>query len=114
MILKNGEKVFIIARRLFEKDLRRHFVGQVLESSDMTVRVSGYSFVYDDVNGDFMRREEVRTRIFSLTDAGYVINLLPGEAVLEDISYQTDDKNQRMITDGKTFQMNVSEFSTRR
>jgi len=113
MTLKIGEKVFIITLRLIEKDLRRHIVGEVLESTDMTARVRGYAFVYDDASGDFMRREEVRTRIFSLTDAVYIINLLPGETVLEDISYQADDKNQRMITDGKTFQMNVSEFSAR-
>jgi hypothetical protein len=39
MTLKNGEKVFIIARQLFEKDLRRHFVGEVIESSETTVRL---------------------------------------------------------------------------
>lgn len=113
MTLKNGEKVFIIARRLFEKDLRRHFVGEVLESTETTARLRGYTFVYDDASGDFVRREDLRTRLFSLTDAGYTINLLPGEVVIEDISYQTNEKNQRVITDGKTFQMNVSEFSAR-
>ena len=113
MMLKNGEKLFIIARRLFEKDLRRHFVGEVLESTDTTALVRGYAFVYDDASGDFLRREEARTRIFSLTDAVYVINLLPGETVLEDISYQKNAKNQRIITYGNTFQMNVSEFSAR-
>jgi hypothetical protein len=113
MTLKNGEKVFIIARQLFEKDLRRHFVGEVIESSETTTRLRGYTFVYDDASGDFLRREELRTRVFSLTDAGYIINLLPGEALIEEVSYQTNDKNQRVLTDGKTFQMNVSEFSAR-
>ena len=114
MILKNGEKVFIISRRIFEKDLRRHFVGEVLESNEAVARVRGYAFVYDDINSDFVRREELRTRIIPLTDAGYIINLLPSEAVLEEISYQTDERNQRTITDGKTFQLNISEFSARR
>ncbi len=113
MVLDIGEKVFIIARRIFEKDLRRHFAGEVLESTDATARVRGYTFVYDDASGNFVRREEVRTRIFSLTDAGYIINLLPDETVIEDVSYQINDKNQRILTDGKTFQMNVSEFSAR-
>ena len=114
MTLKIGEKVFIIARRLFEGDLRRHFVGEVLESADTTARVRGYAFVYDSVSGDFVRREELRTRVFSLTDAGYIINLLPEEVVLEEVSYQKNAKNQRIITDGKIFQMNVSEFSATR
>lgn len=113
MTLNTGEKVFIIARRLFEKDLRRHFVGEVLESTDSAARVRGYAFIFDANSGDFVRRDEIRTRIFSLTDAGYIINLLPGEAVIEEISYQTTNNNQRILTDGKTFQMNVSEFSAR-
>jgi hypothetical protein len=113
MTLKPGEKVFIIARRLFEKDLRRHFVGEVLESTDTTARMRGYAFIYDANSGSFVRRDEIRTRIFSLTDAGYIINLLPGEVVIEEVSYQSNDNNQRILSDGKTFQMNVSEFSVR-
>lgn len=113
MVIKNGEIVFIIARRLFEKDLRRHFVGEVVESTDTVVRVRGYAFVYDEFSNTFVRREEVRRRVFSLTDAGYIVNLLPADAVLEDIRYLADRDNQRFITDGKTFKMNVSEFSAR-
>ena len=37
MVLGIGEEVLIIARRLFEKDLRRHFVGEVQEVSDMAI-----------------------------------------------------------------------------
>jgi hypothetical protein len=114
MMLKQGEKVFIIARRIFEKDLRRHFAGEVLESTDTAVRVRGYAFVYDDNSQEFVRRDEIRTRLFSLTDAGYIINLMPSEVILEEIRYQIDERNQRIITDGKAFQLNVSEFSARR
>jgi len=114
MVLNPGENVFIISRRLFEKDLRRHFVGEVQESTDTVVRIRGYAFVYDDNSQDFVKRDELRTRIISLTDARCIINLLPGDANLEDIRYQIDDRNQRIITDGKTFQLNVSEFSARR
>ena len=113
MVLENGEKVFIVARRFFLQELRRHFVGVVLESTDMVVRVKGYAFVFDDAKNDFVRREEIRTRIFSLTDAGYIINIFPNEAILDDISYKVDENNQRIITDGKTFKMNISEFSAR-
>ena len=113
MVLEYGEKLFIVTRRLFLQDLRRHFVGEVQVSTDMVARVKGFAFVYDDTNATFKKRDETRTRIFSLTDAGYIINVLPKEAILEDISYQVDEKNQRYITDGKTFKLNVSEFTSR-
>jgi hypothetical protein len=111
MILTNGEKVFIITRRIFEGGLRRHFVGEVQESTDSPVRVRGYAFVYDSRISDFLRREGLRTRILSLVDTNYVINLLPLEAIIEDIHYQVDADNQRMFTNDKTFNMNISEFS---
>ena len=57
LIKKNGEKIFIGTRRLFERDLRRHFVGEVQECTDFAVRVQGYAFVFDDINGDLLRRE---------------------------------------------------------
>ena len=113
MILENGDKIFIVTRRLFEKDLRRHFVGEVHEATDMAVRIKGFAFIYDEQSAIFVRREEVRTRIFSLIDAGCIINVLPRDVVVEDIRYQTNDKNQRTITDGKSFKMNVSEFNIR-
>jgi hypothetical protein len=113
MVLENGEKIFIVTRRSFVEDLRRHFVGQVLGSTDMVVRAKGFVFVYDNTKGDFVRREDVRTRVFSLTDAGFIINILPNEASLEDIHYQVDENNQRIITDGKTFKMNASEFGAK-
>ena len=111
MILGNGEKVYIITRRNFEGDLRRHFLGEVQMCTDTAVRVQGYAFVYDNRISNFLKRDDLRTRIFSLVDANYVINVLPLETILEDIHYQVSANNQRMITDDKTFNMNISEFS---
>lgn len=113
MVLEKGEKVFIITRRLFLQDLRRHFVGEVLETTETAARVKGYVFVYNADNNNFVRRDEIRTRIFSLTDAGFIINILPRQAILDKIRYQVDEKNQGVITDEKTFILNVSEFSAR-
>ncbi len=112
MVLEKGEQVFVVTRRLFLQDLRRHFVGEVLETTETVMRVRGYVYVYDDNHNDFVRRDEVRTRIFSLTDAGYIINIIPSEINLDDLGYELDKNYQRVITDGKTFKMNVSEFST--
>ena len=111
MMLRTGEKIFIVTRRLFEEDLKRHFVGEVLDCSEFAVKAKGYIFGYDNMSGNFMKREEIRTRIDSLTDAGLIINVLPFDVNLAEISYHHDEKNQRILTDGKTFKMNVSEFA---
>lgn len=114
MILSKGEKVFIITRRLFHWDLRRHFVGEVQAETETTIRVQGFAFIFDETSNQFIRRDDQRIRIFPLLDAGIVINVLPNEVKIEDIHYKTDEKNRRVITDDKLFSMNVSEFAVNR
>jgi len=114
MILSKGEKVFIITRRLFHWDLRRHFVGEVQEVTDSTIRVHGFAFIFDDTSQQFIRRDDMRIRLFSLIDAGIIINILSQDINIEDVHYKTNEKNHRIITDDKSFSMNVSEFALNR
>ena len=41
MVIDKGEKIHIVTRRNFEGDLRRHFVGEVVEVQDAAVRIEG-------------------------------------------------------------------------
>ena len=113
-MIAKGEKIFVITRRLFEGDLRRHFVGEVQDATSTAVRVQGYSFVFDESTKQFVRHDDLRTRVLSLIDAGFVINILPREASIQDIRYKWDDKNRRLLTDEKTFKINVNEFTVDR
>ena len=110
MVLSKGEKVFIVVRRLFEKDLRRHFIGEVEEVSAELIRVHGYVFVLDEATRDFKRREKSQTNIYSLVDAGIVVIVLTDEIDLEAVHYCINDKGQRILTDKKSFYLQVSEF----
>ncbi|MDX1437991.1 MAG: hypothetical protein R3335_14355 [Anaerolineales bacterium] len=114
MILKPGEKVHIITRRLFENDLRRHFAGEIERVSDSALRVRGYSFVYDGATNEFLRREEERLRVFPTEDAGLIINVIPDDTDLAKLAYLVNDEGERILTDGKSFSINVSEFGARR
>jgi hypothetical protein len=114
MILSKGEKVFVVTRRLFNGDLRRHFVGVVQEVSETAFRVKGYAFIFDEMSSQFIRHDELRTRVMTFVDAGMVINILPDEVNIEEIHYRTNEKNHRVITDDKLFTMNVSEFAINR
>jgi hypothetical protein len=110
MVLSIGEKIFIIVRPLFEGDLRVHFIGEVQDVSDTAVRVRGYLSTLDKSSNKFMQRKDLRTRIFPIIDAGIVINVIPSEVIIEEVRYSFNDNNQRVITDDKAFEMNVSEF----
>ncbi len=77
MIFEKGEKVHIITRRQFENDVRRHFAGIVIDSSDFTMRVEGYVFVHNLSDNQFEKRFEKRIRIVSLVDANNLINVIP-------------------------------------
>jgi hypothetical protein len=113
MVVQVGEVIHVITRRLFETEQRRHFAGVVTEVNDCLIRVKGYAFVFDQGTNDFLRRDEQRERLFSLCDAGLVINILPMNAKLTEIKYTTDEEGRRVVTDNDTFSLNMSEFGSK-
>ena len=113
MILEQGEKVHIIERRHFADDVRRHLVGEVVKCTEQAIRVKGYVWVFDITNGQFVQKPEKRERIIYLGD-GLTINVLPPEADLDTARYDTDPRKGLVVTDEKTFSLEITEFSTMR
>lgn len=109
-IISKGQKVHIITRRLFDGDIRRHFAGVIEEVSEPLVRAVGYVFVFDETKNTFVRRDEVRTRVFSLAEAGFIINILPDYVDITNLQYRKNLNGQKVLTDGRTFSLDVSEF----
>ena len=114
MVLNSDDKIHVIIRRRFDTDLRRHFIGEVNDATETVVRVSGYVFVLDTKTNLFVRRLQLRTRIVSLVDAGNIINVLPREADIEKAGYSLSKENRLVVTDGKTFSLDINEFGTER
>jgi hypothetical protein len=108
MILQPGEKLFIVNLRNFDSDIRRHFFGEVDYSTEHVARVTGYAFVMNNRN-EFERKEEKRTRIFSLTDGRLVINIIPSSTIIEEIHYFLKD-GRLHISDGHDFDYDIDEF----
>jgi hypothetical protein len=108
-VLNIGDKVHIITRRLFPEDIRRHFAGEVLESSGDQIRTEGYVFIYNQATNEYERRPEKRIRIFSLSGAGVIVIVLPKTADLEALHYVSVN-NRLKCTDGKQFSMDINEF----
>lgn len=100
----------IITRRLYSGDLRRHFVGIVERFAQGLLRVHGYAFVYDMKEGGYVRRKNPRDRLFPL-DNHIVVFILPDETEIGAIHYQVTGANGLVVTDGKGFQLEISEFN---
>ena len=113
-MISPGEKLLIITRRLFETDLRRHFVGEVMEASGDMIRVIGHGFVFNNGSNEFLRIDELRTRLFSMVDGGLILVLLPPEVDLKKLHYVMTRAQKRFLTDGDKFRLNVTEFGAHR
>jgi hypothetical protein len=109
MVLKIGEKLHIMTRRAFETDLRRHFVGVVKKAGENVARVEGYVFVFDTRSSQYVRKPETRTIIIPLTDARYIINVIPPSTRIDKVTYLTEGDNL-LVTDGRHFKLEISEF----
>ena len=55
-MLKQGDKLLIVHRRLFEKDTPRFFVGEVQAYDDGLAKVKGYTFVKDVFSGSMQKK----------------------------------------------------------
>jgi hypothetical protein len=111
MLLKPGEKIHVITRRYFDGDLRRHFAGQVIAAGESAVRVRGFTFVFYPGPNEYVRRPDPRERIISLSDAGNIINVIPEGVNLEELVYRPSDQNRLVVTDRKSFSLDINEFS---
>lgn len=112
-VVRIGEKLHVMARRLFEEDIRRHFAGEVTAVSGALVELRGFTFILDGGTNEFRRLSGERRRIFTVGDAGYVVNKIPSGVNLEALSYRVVDR-QTVITDGASFSLPINEFGAAR
>ena len=108
-VISIGDKVHIITRRLFDSDLRRHFVGEVTAVSGEIQEVRGYTFVFNRGTNEYKKRPELRIRIFSLGDPGFIVNKIPREVAIESLEYRFIEE-RLFITDGRNVALDINEF----
>lgn len=113
LTLEVGTKLHIVTRRLFEEDLRRHFVGTVTAVLGHYQEVQGYAFVFQPGKNEWQRRPELRTRIFSLGAAGLIVNIIPKNVDVAALKYSVVE-NHLVVTDGAGFALDINEFGISR
>ncbi len=109
MVLDIGEKVHVIERRLFDSDVRRHFVGLVERVDVSAFRLNGCVFVHDPMSSTYVRGTQQRSRIIPLGAAGFVINVISSDASIEDVHY-SEENGRLIVTDGGVFSLDINEF----
>ena len=109
MILNTGEYIHIIHRQLFPEDARRHFVGTIDSHEGPLVRVTGFLFAMDPANNEFVRREQLRTRIISLSDR-VIVNILPARVQIDKITYTHRPNGDILVTDGTDWQFDITHL----
>ena len=109
MLIQPGDKVHIVVRRLFEKDIRRHFIGEVQETDGALFRVTGYVFVVSPHTKQFERKPRKRTRVFSLHGANLLITLLPETVDLETTNYVLYE-GRLVLSDGSNVLYDIDEY----
>jgi hypothetical protein len=111
MLLNPGEKIHVMTRRYFDGDLRRHFAGQVVAANESAARVRGYAFVFYPGSNEYVRRPDLRERIIALNDAGNIINVIPENVNLEELVYHPSEEKRLVVTDRRSFSLDINEFS---
>lgn len=97
-------------RRRFDKDVRRHFVGQVEAYEHGIARASGYVFVIDDLSKHlFVKRPDRRTKLVPLASGDVIVNVIPEDVDIECVAYDMEDRTLS-VTDGSGWRMDVKEF----
>ncbi len=114
MVVRLGDKLHVIARRLFEGDLRRHFAGEIKEVSGDLALLEGHVFIFNPNTNEYQRMPEIRQRVIGLSSAGLIINVLPRELVIADLAYRMNKENRLVLTDFAGYSLDIHEFGASR
>lgn len=109
MILEMSDKILMVHRRLFEQDHQRYFAGEVHAYDAGVAKVTGLSFVRDDMSGSVLSKPEPRTKLISLASGSMIIYLLPKETNLQSLQF-SGEGGHLFLTDGGTLKMDLTEI----
>lgn len=108
MLLKEGDKILVAHRRLFEKDVLRFFIGEVEVYDGGLVKTTGHSYVREPMGGQVVKKAEKRTKIISLSSGTLIVYQLPDGIALNGLLF-SELEGRLALTDGKGFTMNLTE-----
>jgi hypothetical protein len=108
MVLKPGDKVLIVHRRLFEKDSTRFFAGAVEEYDAGVAKVTGLTFSQDMMTGHVHKKDDPRTKIVAIGSGTVLVYQLTGDPQIDKLHFIHSGAKKK-LTDGGDFQMDLTE-----
>jgi hypothetical protein len=111
MMLKAGDNLLVVHRRLFREDGGRYFIGTVDEYEHGIVRITGRSIIRNDYNGDFLSKKGLMTKIFSISSGTLITYVIPSNVELKDLSFEHKKRGEVWLVGPDGFELNLTEHS---
>lgn len=73
------------------------------------LRAEGYTFVFNSSTNEYVKSPERRTRIFSVSDAANIVNVIRQDVDIAALGYRVVDR-RLMVTDEAGFTLDINEF----
>ena len=108
MILETSSKVLISHRRLYDGDHTRFFVGVVEGYEAGIVRVCGHTWLRDGYQGLFRRKDDERTKVFSLASGTVMVYALPSTTDMTSLRFSIQGA-EVYLEDEAGLRMDLSE-----
>lgn len=99
MVLEKDDIVHVVIRRTFEGDLRRHFIGEIIDCSGAIAKLRGNTILFDRGKNQFIKKPEIRTTIMNLAESGYIVNFIPKNVLLDSLQYAFSKDHKLFLTD---------------
>lgn len=108
-MLRAGDQLLLVHRRLFRDDTVRYFVGEVDEYDHGIVRLTGQSFVRNDYTGDFLSKKGRMSKIFSISSGTLITYLFPTRVDLNTLRFDHNSDGEVWLRDAGEFELNLTE-----
>lgn len=109
MMLEPGDKVLVAHRRLFPEDQARFFTAEVARCDGALAELRGYAWVREPFTGQLVRKQDLRTKIVSLSSGTLFVYKLPREINIEALKSEPGNDARVFLTDGGQFRMDLTE-----
>ena len=107
MLLKPGDTLLVVHRRLFEADTSRYFIGTVAAFAGGLAKVAGQTFVR--TNTGWIKKEQLRTKLVPLTVDGVMAYQLPDEVEVAALEFRDNGPGKTVLADGHGFEFDMTE-----
>lgn len=108
-IVKQGDVLLIVHRRMFDGDESRYFVGEIDANNDVLVQVTGYTWSKDPTTNIFIKKDGERTKIFSLSSGTFIVYKLKNNCDCGSLEIVHGSKNDVLLVDKNGTIMDLTE-----